>query len=51
MGNTFLIGGENIRINNALPPGISLEWTLEHTVENAENYMNFTIDQLRAYKN
>ena len=51
MGNTFLIGGENITINNALPPGISLEWTLEHTVENAENYMNFTIDQLRAYKN
>ncbi len=50
-GNTFLIGGESTTINNALPAGISLEWTLEHHVDNVENYINFTISDLRAYKN
>lgn len=50
-GNKFLIGGESTTINNALPAGVSLEWTLEHQVDNAENYINFTIDDLRAYKN
>ena len=49
-GNTFLIGGESITINNSLSPGISLEWTLEHQIENPENYQNFTISDLRAYK-
>jgi len=50
-GNTFLIGGENVRINNSLLPGISLEWTLENQIENAGSYQNFTISDLRAYKN
>ena len=50
-GNTFLIGGESMTISNALPAGVSLEWTLEHQVQNAENYLNFTINDLRAYKN
>ena len=50
-GNIFLIGGENSLINNALPAGVSLEWTLEHQVDNSESYSNFTINDLRAYKN
>ena len=49
-GNTFLISGESIKINNSLSPGISLAWTLEHQIENPENYQNFTISDLRAYK-
>ena len=49
-GNTFLIGGENIKINNSLSPNVSLEWTLEHQTNNPENYNNFTINDLRAYK-
>ena len=49
-GNTFLIGGENIRINNSLSPSISLEWSLEHQINNPENYNNFTINDLRAYR-
>ena len=49
-GNTFLISGESIKINNSLSPGISLEWTLKHQIENPENYQNFTISDLRAYK-
>ena len=50
-GNVFLIGGENSLINNALPAGVSLIWTLEHQVDNSDNYSNFTINELRAYKN
>ena len=49
-GNTFLIGGESIKINNSLSPSISLEWSLEHQTNNPENYDNFTINDLRAYK-
>ena len=49
-GNTFLIGGESIRINNSLSPNISLEWNLEYDINNPENYDNFTINDLRAYK-
>ncbi len=49
-GNTFLIGGESITINSSLSPGISLEWMLEYLTENPENYQNFTINDLRAYK-
>ncbi len=49
-GNTFLIGGESIRINNSLSPNISLEWSLEYDINNPENYDNFTINDLRAYK-
>ena len=50
-GNVFLIGGENSLINNALPAGVSLIWTLEHQVDNPDNYSNFTINELWAYKN
>ncbi|SVD46183.1 uncharacterized protein METZ01_LOCUS399037 [marine metagenome] len=49
-GNTFLIGGESITINSSLSPGISLEWMLEYLTENPENYQNFIINDLRAYK-
>ena len=49
-GNTFLIGGESIRINNSLSPNISLEWSLEYDINNPENYDNFTINDLRTYK-
>ena len=49
-GNTFLIGGKSIRINNSLSPNISLEWSLEYDINNPENYDNFTINDLRAYK-
>ena len=49
-GNTFLIGGESIRINNSLSPNISLEWSLEYDINNPQNYDNFTINDLRAYK-
>ena len=49
-GNTFLIGGESITINNSLSPGVSLEWTLVYQTENPENYQNFKINDLRAYK-
>ena len=49
-GNTFLIGGESIRINNSLSPNISLEWNIEYDINNPENYDNFTINDLRAYK-
>jgi len=50
-GNTFLIGGSNTSINNSLPSGISLEWTLEYNTDNPDDYANFTINELRAYKN
>ena len=50
-GNIFLIGGESTLISNALPAGVSLNWTLEHQVDNPDSYSNFTIDDLRAYKN
>ena len=50
-GNTFLIGGANTSINNSLSSGISLEWTLTHQTNNPEDYANFTINELRAYKN
>ena len=50
-GNTFLIGGENTTISNSLSPGVSIEWSLTHDVDNPEQYENFTIDDLRAYKN
>ena len=50
-GNIFLIGGESTLISNALPAGVSLNWTLEHQVDNPDNYSNFTINDLRAYKN
>ena len=49
-GNTFLIGGESIRINNSLSPNISLEWSLEYDINTPESYDNFTINDLRAYK-
>tara|TARA_B100000959_G_scaffold162634_2_gene170365 strand:- start:1657 stop:2019 length:363 start_codon:yes stop_codon:yes gene_type:complete len=50
-GMTLLIGGENTTISNALSPGVSIEWSLTHNVDNPEQYENFTIDDLRAYKN
>ena len=50
-GNTFLIGGESVRINNSLAPGISLEWTLLYDTSSSDDYQNFTINDLRAYKN
>ena len=50
-GSKFLIGGDNTLINNALPAGVSLVWTLEYQVDNPDSYSNFTIDDLRAYKN
>ena len=50
-GSKFLIGGDNTLINNALPARVSLVWTLEHQVDNPDSYSNFTIDDLRAYKN
>ena len=50
-GNIFLIGGESTLISNALPAGVSLVWTLEHQVDNPDNYSNFTVNDLRAYKN
>ena len=49
-GNTFLIGGESIRINNSLSPNISLQWSIEYQINNPENYYYFTINDLRAYK-
>jgi len=49
--NIFLIGGESTLISNALPAGVSLDWTLEHQVDNPDNYSNFIINDLRAYKN
>ena len=50
-GSTFLIGGENTTINNSLPPGVSIEWSLSYNVDNPDQYENFTINDLRAYKN
>ena len=50
-GNTFLIGGENTTISNSLSPGVSIQWNLNLIVENPALYENFTIDDLRAYKN
>ena len=50
-GNTFLIGGENTTINNSLSPGVSVEWSLTYNVDNPDQYENFTINDLRAYKN
>lgn len=50
-GNTFLIGGENMTINNSLSPGVSVEWSLSYNVDNPGQYENFTINDLRAYKN
>ena len=50
-GNTFLIGGENTTINNSLSPGVSVEWSLSYNVDNPGQYENFTVNDLRAYKN
>ena len=50
-GNTFLIGGENMTINNSLSPGVSVEWSMSYNVDNPGQYENFTINDLRAYKN
>ena len=50
-GNIFLIGGESTTINNSLSPGISVEWSLSYNVDNPGQYENFTINDLRAYKN
>ena len=50
-GNTFLIGGENTTISNSLSPGVSIQWNLNLSVDNPAQYENFTIDDLRAYKN
>ena len=50
-GNTFLIGGENTTINNSLSPGVSVEWSLSYNVDNPGQYENYTINDLRAYKN
>ena len=50
-GNTFLIGGENTTVNNSLSPNISIQWSLTHSVDNPGEYENFTIGDLRAYKN
>ena len=50
-GNTFLIGGESTTINNSLSPGVSVEWSLSYKVDNPGQYENFTINDLRAYKN
>ena len=50
-GNTFLIGGDNTTINNSLSPGVSVEWSLTYNVDNPGQYENFTINDLRAYKN
>ena len=50
-GNTFLIGGESTTINNSLSPGVSVEWSLSYNVDNPGQYENFTINDLRAYKN
>tara|TARA_B100001564_G_scaffold205650_1_gene173041 strand:- start:135 stop:530 length:396 start_codon:yes stop_codon:yes gene_type:complete len=50
-GNIFLIGGENTTINNSLSPGVSVEWSLSFNVDNPGQYENFTINDLRAYKN
>ena len=50
-GNTFLIGGDNTTINNSLLPGVSVEWSLTYNVDNPGQYENFTINDLRAYKN
>ena len=50
-GNTFLIGGENTTINNSLSPSVSVEWSLSYNVDNPGQYENFTINDLRAYKN
>ena len=50
-GSTFLIGGENTTISNSLSPGVSLEWSLIYNVDNPDQYENFTINDLRAYKN
>ena len=50
-GNTFLIGGDNTTINNSLLPGVSVEWSLTYNVDNPDQYENFTINDLRAYKN
>ena len=50
-GMTVLIGGEHTTISNALSPGVSIEWSLTHNVDNPGQYENFTTDDLRAYKN
>ena len=50
-GNTFLIGGESTAINNSLSPGVSVEWSMSYNVDNPGQYENFTINDLRAYKN
>ena len=50
-GATFIITGDNDRMTNTLQAGISQNWELEISVEDASGYDNFYISDLRAYVN
>ena len=50
-GNTFIITGDSYRITNTLQAGISQNWELEISVEDASGYDNFYVSDLRAYVN
>ena len=50
IATTKLLGGDQIDINHALSVGVALDWSLELNISNANDYQNFTIDDLRAIK-
>ena len=50
-GNTFIIAGDSYRVTNTLQAGISQNWELQISVEDASGYDNFYISDLRAYVN
>tara|TARA_B100001250_G_scaffold104427_1_gene88061 strand:- start:143 stop:565 length:423 start_codon:yes stop_codon:yes gene_type:complete len=50
-GNTFIIKGDSYRVTNTLQAGISQNWELEISVEDASGYDNFYLSDLRAYVN
>ena len=50
-GNTFIITGDSYRVTNTLQAGISQNWELEISVEDASGYEDFYISDLRAYVN
>ncbi len=50
-GNTFIITGDSYRVTNTLQAGISQNWELEISVEDASGYDDFYISDLRAYVN
>jgi len=45
-----LLGGNNTSIANALNPGTAMDWSIELSISNVNDYEDFTVSDLRAVK-